>query len=63
MENCVKVPLKKNRRVVRSPKDSTSRARKPLELIYSNLCGPIQTKTRGDNLYFLLFIDDCTNFG
>ena len=29
-----------------------------LELVKSDLCGPIKTKTFGDALYFVIFIDD-----
>lgn len=28
----------------------------------TDLCGPKKTKSLGGALYFLLFIDDCTNF-
>jgi hypothetical protein len=37
------------------PKESSSRAKKPLEL---NACGPIKPSSLGENNYFLLFIDD-----
>ena len=30
--------------------------------MHTDLCGPMQTKSLGDVVYFLLFIDDCTNF-
>eukprot|EP00253_Pinus_taeda_P025231 PITA_25231 len=33
-----------------------------LELVHADLCGPMQTKSLGGALYFLLFIDDCTKF-
>ena len=33
-----------------------------LELVHTNLCGPMQTKSLGGALYFSLFIDDCTKF-
>ena len=33
-----------------------------LELVHTNLCGPMQTKSLGGALYFLLFIDDYTKF-
>jgi len=34
------------------------RASKCLELIHSDLCGPMQTKSLGGSRYFLLFTDD-----
>ena len=30
----------------------------PLELIYADLCGPIQTESMGGNWFFLLFTND-----
>ncbi|KAL0410958.1 UNVERIFIED_CONTAM: Retrovirus-related Pol polyprotein from transposon TNT 1-94 [Sesamum latifolium] len=41
------------------PKTS-SRASAPLELVHSDICGPVQTPTPGNKRYFILFIDDCT---
>ncbi|GJV20172.1 retrovirus-related pol polyprotein from transposon TNT 1-94, partial [Tanacetum coccineum] len=40
------------------PKEATSRAKEPLQLIHTNLCGPITPPSHGKNLYFMLFIDD-----
>ena len=34
----------------------------PLELVYSNLCGPINIKTRGGYEYFISFIDDYSRY-
>ena len=42
------------------PKESLSRASQPLELVYANICGPIQPSSFRRNRYFLLFIDDYT---
>lgn len=33
-----------------------------LELVHTNICGPMQTRSLGGAYYFLLFIDDCTRF-
>ncbi|KAK2979863.1 hypothetical protein RJ640_002776 [Escallonia rubra] len=40
------------------PKESISRAKAPLELIHTDVCGPIDPASLGKNIYFLLFIDD-----
>nr|GEV46704.1 retrovirus-related Pol polyprotein from transposon TNT 1-94 [Tanacetum cinerariifolium] len=39
-------------------KESTSRAKEPLQLIHTDLCGPITLPSHGKNLHFMLFIDD-----
>nr|GEZ12534.1 retrovirus-related Pol polyprotein from transposon TNT 1-94 [Tanacetum cinerariifolium] len=40
------------------PKEATSRAKEPLQLILTDLCGLITPPSHGKNLYFMLFIDD-----
>ena len=42
------------------PKDGASRATKPLELVHSDVCGPMKTLSIGGARYFLTFIDDFT---
>ena len=38
------------------PQKTTER----LEVVYSDVCGPIQTETPGGSKYFVLFVDDWT---
>ncbi|GKV46724.1 hypothetical protein SLEP1_g53699 [Rubroshorea leprosula] len=40
------------------PKQSQSRATRPLQLVHTDVCGPITPCSFGKNKYFLLFIDD-----
>ena len=40
------------------PKISNSRASQPLELVHSDVCGPIETESVGGARYFVSFIDD-----
>ncbi|KAL0549870.1 hypothetical protein IC582_014360 [Cucumis melo] len=40
------------------PTGKAWRASKPLELIHTDLCGPMRTTTNGGNRYFITFIDD-----
>ncbi|CAL9001991.1 unnamed protein product, partial [Prunus brigantina] len=40
------------------PQESKLRAKEPLGLIHSDICGPMQTPSLGRNRYFITFIDD-----
>ena len=40
------------------PKEKAWRARAPLELVHTDVCGPMVTPTNGGNKYFITFIDD-----
>ncbi|KZV28520.1 hypothetical protein F511_15600 [Dorcoceras hygrometricum] len=40
------------------PKQSLSRAIKPLQLVHADVCGPIKPQSFGKSCYFVLFIDD-----
>ena len=40
------------------PKDGSIRANRKLQLIHSDVCGPMQTPSFGNYLYFVTFIDD-----
>ncbi|KAI5328290.1 hypothetical protein L3X38_027687 [Prunus dulcis] len=42
------------------PAESTWRAQFPLELVHTDICGPMQIASMSENRYFLLFIDDHT---
>ena len=39
------------------------RAKETLELMHSDVCGPMSTQARGDYLYFITFIDDYSRYG
>lgn len=40
------------------PKDVGTRATKPLEIVHSDVCGPMRTTSMGGARYFVTFIDD-----
>lgn len=42
------------------PKNQSRRSTKKLELIHSDVCGPMRTPTLSGSKYFMLFIDDLT---
>ncbi|XP_060974068.1 uncharacterized protein LOC133039239 [Cannabis sativa] len=42
------------------PSGKTWRAKKPLELVHTNVCGETRTPSNDQNRYFILFIDDFT---
>ncbi|KAK1419766.1 hypothetical protein QVD17_29081 [Tagetes erecta] len=44
------------------PNQTTYRARKPLELVHTDLCGPITPSTLAGNRYFILFVDDYSRY-
>ena len=45
------------------PFGKASRALNPLELIHSDICGPMNVKARHWAFYFLTFIDDYSRYG
>ena len=53
-EECVQAKQHKNN----FSKDAGSRLKAILEVIYSDVCGPIQVDSIGGNKYFVTFIDD-----
>ena len=40
------------------PKGMSYRARVPLEIVHSDICGPMKIPSLGGSIYFLTFIDD-----
>jgi GAG-pre-integrase domain/Integrase core domain len=40
------------------PKVTEYQANNPLELVHTDICGPIQPSSIGENWYFITFIDD-----
>ena len=44
-------------------KNASMRAEKKLQLIHSDVCGPMRTTSLGGNTYFVLFIDDFSKYG
>ena len=40
------------------PKDQAWRAKAPLELVHTDVCGPMPEASLGGNKYFITFIDD-----
>ncbi|MCH80483.1 hypothetical protein A2U01_0001252 [Trifolium medium] len=47
---------KQHREII--PKQTNWRASQKLELIHSDICGPINPKSNGGNMYFITFTDD-----
>ena len=41
----------------------SSRANDLLELVHSDVCGPMSTQAKGGHKYFITFIDDYSRFG
>ena len=54
--NCEICVLSKHKRD--SFPTSSSRAKEPLALVHTDICGPMQTLSIGGSFYFLTFIDD-----
>lgn len=44
------------------PQMANYRSKKQLDLIHTNLCGQIRSKTPGGKSYFLLIVDDYSRF-
>ena len=50
-------------KTTRKPFRQGTRAEYPLQLIHSDICGPMSTRARHGALYFITFIDDYTHSG
>jgi transposase InsO family protein len=46
----------------RTPRQSRHRSSRPLDLIHSDLCGPLQTPSLSGAKYILTFTDDCSRY-
>ena len=57
-EGCVKGKQNRNS----FPKGQTTRATELLEIVHSDVCGPMQTASLGGNRYFVTFIDDKSRY-
>lgn len=44
------------------PKKSFSKTEEPLDLIHTDVCGPMQTKTPGNKRYVLTLVDDYSRY-
>ena len=49
--------------MTKKPFRKASRALSSLELIHSDICGPMNVKARNGAVYFLTFIDDFSRYG
>ena len=56
-ENCIVGKM------ARKPFGKGTRAELPLQLIHSNICGPMNVRARHGDVYFINFIDAYTCFG
>ena len=50
-------------KTTRKPFGKGTRAEYPLQLIHSDICGPMNVRARHDASYFITFIDDFTRYG
>lgn len=58
---CVGCVLGKSHRVA-MPKTATTRATRVLELIHSDICGPMECASLGGKRYFITFVDDYSRY-
>ena len=43
--------------------EKATRADSPLQIVHSDICGPMSVRTRHGVMYFITFIDDYSRFG
>ena len=43
-------------------KHADIKSSRPLELVHTDVCGPMKTKSIGGSVYFVSFIDDYTRY-
>ena len=68
LENLTKVDLSTCEhclagKTARKPFGKAIRAEIPLQLIHSDICGPMNVRARHGAVYFITFIDDFTRYG
>ena len=51
------------RKATRKPSGMGKRVDYPLQLIHSDICGPMNVRARHGASYFIIFIDDFTRYG
>jgi transposase InsO family protein len=44
------------------PSNPDNKKRDVLDLVHTDVCGPMQTRSLGGTFYFMLFIDDCMRY-
>ena len=49
--------------MIRKPFEKTIRAQIPLQLVHSDICGPMNVRAKHGTSYFITIIDDFTRFG
>jgi transposase InsO family protein len=50
-------------KMARKPFGTGTRSKFPLQLIHSDICGPMNVRARHGGRYFIIFIDDYTRYG
>jgi transposase InsO family protein len=44
------------------PSNHDKKKRYVLDIVHTDVCGPMQTRSLGGTFYFMLLIDDCTRY-
>ena len=56
-------PCLEGKMTMRPFKAKGYRAKEVLDLVHTDLCGPMSTSARGGYEYFIIFIDDYSRYG